>query len=68
MNTEMKSWKQNKMEEKRLALKNEEVDKHMLNKRKSLLHEKDLLNKDIQDTISKTTPTTDEYLSRSQHR
>ena len=68
LNTEMKSWKQNKMEDKKLAMMNAEVDKHMVSRRKSHLFERELVNKDMADNISKTTPTADEYLSKSQRR
>ena len=68
LKTELKSWKQNKMEAKKLARAHDEVDKHMISRRKSHLFEKDLLQKDITDNIAKKTPTADEYLNRSQKR
>lgn len=68
LHTELKSWKQNKLEEKKLARKHEQVDKNMLSARKIHLFEKDLINKDITENISKKSPTTDEYLNRSYNR
>ena len=68
LRTELKSWKQNKMEDRKLARAHDEVDKHMLSKRKTHLFERDLLNKDITENIAKKTPTTEEYLNRSYNR
>lgn len=66
LHSEMKTWRKNKMEDRKLALQNEVVDKHMVNRRKSYQYEKHSLNKEFDDKFSKKTPTADEYLEKSQ--
>ncbi|XP_045187700.2 uncharacterized protein LOC123545445 [Mercenaria mercenaria] len=66
LHSEMKIWRRNKMEDRKLALQNDMVDKHMAVRRKSYLQEQVSINKDFDKRFSKLTPTADEYLEKSQ--
>ncbi|XP_052274919.1 uncharacterized protein LOC127874568 [Dreissena polymorpha] len=64
----MRSWSRNKMEDRKLAMKTTEVDRHAAERRKSFHYETRLVNKDLEENIIKTTPRVEEYLDRNQNR
>lgn len=64
--SEMKSWGKNKAMDRTLMQRNEKMDKHLANRRKTQQYEKHLLSKDLEKNVMKTSVTTDEYLDRSQ--
>ncbi|KAH3850700.1 hypothetical protein DPMN_093173 [Dreissena polymorpha] len=68
LKNEMRSWSRNKMEDRKLAMKTTEVDRHAAERRKSFHYETRLVNKDLEENIIKTTPRVEEYLDRNQNR
>lgn len=66
LHSEMKTWRRNKMEDRKLALQNEEVDKNKATRRKSYQQDQISLTKDFGEKFSKKTPSADEYLEKCQ--
>ena len=64
--SEFRSYGRNKMEDRKLAMHHDGVDKNKERRRKSFVSEKDQINKHFQEKVSKTTPSLEKYLERSQ--
>lgn len=65
---EIKSWSKNKLEDRKLAMRYTMVDKDMMNRRRLHEYEKQEVSRHMEESIKKTTPSTEEYLDRSQKR
>jgi len=65
---EIKSWSKNKREDRKLAMQQTLVEKDMLMRRR--LHDTERLqvSRNMEENVKKTTPSTEEYLDRSQKR
>ncbi|XP_052767539.1 uncharacterized protein LOC128208164 [Mya arenaria] len=68
LDNEMRSWSRNKMEDRKLEMRQAEVDKHKTGRRKSSDAEARLVCRDLEENINKTTPGVDAYLGKSQNR
>lgn len=68
MMKEIKSWNKNKMEDRKLALRQTMVDKDILNMKRLHEQERQELSRVMENSVRKTTPSTEEYLDRSQKR
>lgn len=68
LSSEMKSWRRNKNEDRKLALKHDTVDKHMASRRRSVYQEKQQISKDLQENVMKKSPSAEEYLDKSQNK
>lgn len=65
---EIKSWNKNKIEDRKLALRQTMVDKDILNMKRLHEQERQGLSRLMENSVRKTTPSTEEYLDRSQKR
>ncbi|KAL4237317.1 hypothetical protein ACF0H5_002035 [Mactra antiquata] len=63
--SELKSWGKNKAMDRKLEKKNETEFKHLAHRRKTYQYEQELLSKNFEKKVMKTTLPTEEYLERS---